>query len=611
MPDLRPPEHAWFESYRPGPDGRSFRFSDPADAIEVWDTGDVPAALARVEQAVAGGWHAVGWLSYESAPAFDPALAVQAATGSLPLAWFGLYRAREPIEPGSGPTGPYELGDWLDGWDESQHATAVAQARQLIGAGDIYQVNLTYPVHATFSGSAAGLYRDLCQSQGNAAFCAFLDLGDVALLSTSPELFVSMKGDVVRTRPMKGTRPRGLWSAHDDALRDELLASPKDRAENLMIVDLLRNDLGRIARPGTVQVTSMWDVEQYDTVWQMTSSVSARARADVGLQDLFGALFPCGSVTGAPKVRASQIIDSLEGSPRGVYTGSIGFVSPEDAVFNVAIRTVVIERQPDRQHHLACAGVGGGIVWDSHAATEYDECQTKRAFLHPRNRDDDAFSLFETLLFEPDTGYYLVARHLQRLAASARYFGFACDIERAREALESTARQLTEPTVVRLALHAADGFSVETRAPRPPAQSLSAVLASRPVDAGDVWLYHKTTHRQSYELAMAEADVAGAQEVVLRNLAGELTECSVGNLVVEQGERRWTPPVACGLLPGTQRAQLLSQGQIEERVLTVDDLWSADAVYRINSVRPWVRLEMLPEPLAASGATKEDNLCIK
>ena len=348
--------------------------------------------LTAVEEAVRGGLHAVGFLCYEAAPAFDPALASCRRDPLLPLAWFGLYRRKLEVAPTEGPPPlEYTLGPWEPGRQPRAHAAAVGRIREHIAAGETYQVNYTFPVEAPFEGDPGGLYRDLRRSQGGAGFSAFLDLGRAVVVSASPELFFALGPDgLIETRPMKGTRRRGRWAEEDESLARGLMASSKERAENVMIVDLLRNDLGRVARTGSVQVPRLCQAEALDAVWQMTSTVTARLREEIGLGGIFEALFPCGSVTGAPKVRTTQIIRELEGAPRGVYTGSIGYLSPAartgsgglagmEARFSVAIRTVTLDRAAGR----ARAGVGGGITWDSEASSEYRECLAKARFLTP------------------------------------------------------------------------------------------------------------------------------------------------------------------------------------------------------------------------------------
>jgi len=620
------PEQVWLESYRSGSEGRSFRFEHPRQEIIVRVPLDMAAACREVETAVRAGDHAVVVIPYDSAPAFDTALHAQPTAGVLPLAWIGVYRERRDIRAGqAGPGGgQFTVGAWQAAVDQAAHAGAVEAIRQYIGAGDAYQVNFTFPLEAVFDGDPAGLYRDICRKQGNAAFCAYVNFGDTAVLSASPELFFSLDGDgLIQTRPMKGTRRRGLWTAQDDGLRESLATSPKDRAENLMIVDLLRNDLGRIAEPGSIDVTALWEVEPYETIWQMTSTIVGRIRPEVGLYDVLAGLFPCGSVTGAPKVRASEIIAELEAGPRGGYTGTIGYVSPGsgsagrvlsgvEAVFNVAIRTVVV----DRQAGIATAGVGGGITWDSETAQEYQECLDKALFLPrsrsvPVNERSHDFDLFETLLFEPETGYYLLEHHLQRLSGSARYFGFACGESGLREQLAVAAVGWSSRQRVRLTLAQNGSMMTEAVAISDEVSAMTVILPTVRVDPDDIFVYHKTTYRAVYVEALAQARVMGADEAILRNNRGELTECTIGNLVIEQAGRLVTPQLSCGLLPGTLRQELLETGQVEEGVLTVADLNLADAVYMINSVRRWVRLELLPAKDESNQSTKERLTCTR
>ena len=602
------PDQVWLESYRPGLEGRSFCFFQPQDEILVASKHQMEAALSRVEEVVRSGAHAVVALPYDLAPVFDPALSV-AGRNAEPAAtgWIGLYGQRREVAPGQAASDAtaFSIDHWQPSITQPAYVRKVEEIRDYIAAGDAYQVNFTFPMEADFSGDPVGLYRAICRGQGSAAFCAFIDFGDRAILSASPELFFALGADgTLRTRPMKGTRRRGRGSVEDDHLRRQLRESAKDRAENVMIVDLLRNDLGRVAVAGSIVVDSLYDVEAYDTVWQMTSTVTGRAREEVGLYELFSALFPCGSVTGAPKVRATQIIEELEHSPRGIYTGTIGYVSAAEkidkrrlsgleAVFSVAIRTVTVDRDSRR----AIASVGSAITWDSEASAEYEECRDKLRFLLASSLPDSAvgaqeYELFETLLFEPETGYYLVDRHLKRLQASARYFDFSWDGALVREQLESLAVGERSTCRVRLRLARDGKVQSERAAIGSLPEKLTAIVAQVRVDSEDPFLYHKTTRRHAQTAALARAREAGVDEVILCNERGELTECSIGNLVVQREGRRITPELACGLLPGTFREHLLELGQIEEGILLEADLREAESIYMINSVRRWVSLSV-------------------
>jgi para-aminobenzoate synthetase/4-amino-4-deoxychorismate lyase len=581
-------ELASFDALGPHGEGRSFAFRRLDGVIEAWALAQVVPALAAVEAAVGRGLHAAGFLVYEAAPAFDPALAVRAPDGMLPLLRFGIFRDRHERRqpPAEEAAGRFSLGAWSASVTAERYAAEVSRIREWIAAGDTYQVNYTFRLRAPFAGDDGALYARLVQAQ-RAAYCAHLRFGGVSILSLSPELFFSWRDAALELRPMKGTRPRGRWPAEDDALAAELPASAKDRAENVMIVDLLRNDAGRLAVPGSVEVPRLFEVERYETVHQLTSTIHARTRPGTRLPELFGALFPSGSITGAPKVSTSRLIAELEDSPRGVYTGAVGFVSPGEAVFNVAIRTLVI----DRRAGTAELGVGSGITSDSEAGAEYRECLSKAEFA---SRAPNDFRLLETLLWEPDRGFFLPGPHLARLRESARYFGFVFDPARER-ALE---RLLAEgvasaagPHRVRLLL-ARDGTgSVELSslpaATRPAAGSLPVrvALAGEPVDSREPLLYHKTTRRQGYERRAAGRPDCG--DVLLVNEQAQVTESTIANVVAAIGGERWTPPLECGLLPGVFRAELLRRGEVRERVLTPHDLRQAQAIWLINSVQKW------------------------
>jgi para-aminobenzoate synthetase/4-amino-4-deoxychorismate lyase len=390
-------------------------------------------------------------------------------------------------------------------------------------------------------------------------------------------LFFRLDGQRVVARPMKGTRPRGRWLDEDEAIRADLVASEKDRAENVMIVDLLRNDLGRIARGGTVRAPRLFDVERYETVWQMTSTVEAETEAS--LPALFAGLFPCGSVTGAPKIKTMEIIRDLETGPRGVYCGAVGWYGPgRRGAFNVPIRTVAIDQRAGR----ATYRVGSGVTWDSAPSAEYDECIDKAAVLRAER---PAFQLLETLLYEGGA-YFLKDRHLERLTASARYFGFAVDTGRVEDALSRAAAEFGPgPTRVRL-LVGRDGAVTIEAAPAGAPRVFRLGLADAPIDSRDVFLQHKTTHRAVYE--RARVGRADCDDVVLFNERGEVTEATIGNVAVCLGGLWVTPPRACGLLPGTYRDFLVARGELVERVVPVEELRAAVGVALLNSVRKWV-----------------------
>jgi para-aminobenzoate synthetase/4-amino-4-deoxychorismate lyase len=408
-------------------------------------------------------------------------------------------------------------------------------------------------------------------------------MDDHIICSASPELFFHLDGESIVARPMKGTARRGLTTMEDRQEQAWLQTSEKNRAENVMIVDMLRNDLGRIAAIGSVQVSSLFDVERYPTVWQMTSTVTARTQAS--LPEIFKALFPCASITGAPKIRTMQIINRLEPEPRQAYTGSIGFIAPgRRAQFNVAIRSVLI----DRQRQQAEFGVGGGIIWDSDAADEYQECLVKSRLL---SQNWPRFALLETLLWEPDSGYLLLEQHLERLEQSAEYFAYPFDWAQVdRKLQELVAGYGNQSQRVRLLLDSQGGVECQsaplTKVPVPEIPNL--VLAAAPVNSQDIFLYHKTTHRGVYETLQApctEGSFPVCDDVILWNERGEISETCNANLVFELDGELVTPPVSSGLLPGVYRSWLLAQGQVREKVVTLQDLPRCSKIYVVNSVR--------------------------
>ncbi len=596
-------------------------FASPVEVIATATISEVIPCLERVADGVARGCHAAGFLTYEAGPAFDPAMRTQ-APGPLPLLWFGLYRAmeRNAAEP-ERPAGAFDVGTWTPLLSAAAYRENIRRIRELIEAGDTYQVNYTFPLQATFRGDARAWFDRLCAAQ-QADYCADIDLGRFRLLSASPELFFSLQGNTLETRPMKGTRPRGHWPDEDQSLARALAASEKDRAENVMIVDLLRNDMARISEPDSVRVHSLYNVEAYPTVWQLTSTVRSRTRAT--LPEIMRALFPSGSVTGAPKIRTMEIIRELETGPRGIYCGTIGWWTPDgQAEFNVAIRTVVIDTQSGQARY----DVGSGITYGSSAEDEYRECLDKAALL---TRQTPEFELIETL--SCDGEYFLLPEHLERLAASARYFGLACDRTALEKALlaamisdSETGRhnypplqKLPTPTPaggeerdqaprpggaggglsselsallkVRLLLRKDGSFTIQTDALPPPA-TLKVGFADQPVDTRNVFLYHKTTCRSMYQQALASRP--DCDDVLLWNERGEITESTIANVVLELEDGRWTPPLTSGLLAGTFRGQLLAQGAIAERILTKADVLRASSIFLVNSVRQWIPVHWL------------------
>jgi para-aminobenzoate synthetase/4-amino-4-deoxychorismate lyase len=564
-------------------DRRGLRFAAPIQVVVATQPDEVIPALRAIEAAVnQHRYYAVGFIGYEAAAAYG--LAVHAPLPDLPLLWFGLYENAEAIEnwaseiAHSPPSAPCSVGPWQPAIGRAAHETVVGRVQDYLARGHTYQVNYTFPLHATFDGEPWAFFADLMAAQPT-EYAAFIDMGRFVLCSASPELFFQLDGERLIAKPMKGTAARGRTLAADEARIAELRQSEKNRAENLMIVDMMRNDLGRIAEVGSIAVPRLFEVERYPTLLQMTSTVTARTPASVA--EILASLFPCASITGAPKVRSMEIIRELESQPRGVYTGAIGFIGPErQARFSVAIRTALI----DRERRRAIYGVGGGLVWDSDASSEYEECLLKARVLTARR---PAFQLLESLLWEPDSGYFLLAAHLARLADTAVYFNVPLDRSAIEARLAELAPNLSEASKIRLLVERDGAFSVET-APLSQAalpQPVRVGLAKTPVDSSTIWLYHKTTRRELY--AAARASRPDCDEVILWNERGELTEASTANLVLDMDGEWVTPPVTSGLLAGTFRHWLLATGQIRERVLTPADLRAARRIALINSVRKW------------------------
>jgi para-aminobenzoate synthetase/4-amino-4-deoxychorismate lyase len=560
-------------------------FRSPREIVQALTLAQVLPALERIETFVEmHNGYAAGLLSYEAAPALEPSLTAH-APGDFPLLWFGLYDAPEIVPPPqTNPLPPLSERTWTPSVTRETYNAALARIRAHIARGDTYQVNYTLRLRAPFDADPWALFLRLLRAQPQ-SYAAFVDTGRFVICSASPELFLRRDGAQLTMKPMKGTAPRGRFLSEDRARANWLYHSEKNRAENVMIVDMARNDLGRIADVGSVRVSRLFETERYPTVWQMTSTVEATSRAS--FPELLRAAFPCASITGAPKARTMRIISELEPDPRLVYTGSIGFLAPgRRAQFNVAIRTALVDR--DRQ--LAEYGVGGGIVWDSEAGDEYAETRHKARIL---TEPPYEFSLLESLLWTQAEGYHLREYHLRRLRDSADYFDFAFEESLVLRELARLAAPLPDAAhKVRLLL-ARDG------APTASAERLTAqpepvrlALAATPVNAADPFLFHKTTRRAVYDAALAER--GEADDVLLWNERGELTETCTANLVVRFGDEFFTPPVQCGLLAGTYRAWLLEQGKIRERVIPWQELVDARALVRINSVRGWQSAVLLP-----------------
>jgi para-aminobenzoate synthetase/4-amino-4-deoxychorismate lyase len=563
---------------------RWWRFENPVEIIEATDISEVKNRIQEVEFKVKENHlYAAGFLCYEAAPAFDPVLEVNTPS-EIPLLWFGLYDHPQEIRPARGNTS-YTLSEWQPSISEAGYKRGLSTIHNEIALGNTYQVNFTFRQRAEFLGDPWGLFLDLNEAQ-QATYGAYIDCGRYVICSASPELFFSMNGPHLISRPMKGTVSRGLTQSNDLLQMEWLKNSAKNQAENVMIVDMIRNDLGRISRLGSVDVSKLFELERYPTIWQMTSTVESRS--DAPFSEILGSLFPCASITGAPKVSTMNIIASMENSPRGVYTGCIGYLTPDrQGQFNVAIRTAVIDRATGTAEY----GVGGGIVWDSKSDEEYTECLTKSLILKERRPQ---FQLLETMLWKPKSGYFLLEDHLKRLLDSATYFGYQVSILQIRRLLEQESSRFSkDPHKIRLLVDEEGQVNIESspfileRRTRP----LIVGLAKEPVQSQDLFFYHKTTNRQIY--VQARAENPDWDDVIFWNERGEITESTIANVVIQLENDLVTPPIESGLLAGTYRNHLLEEGEIEERIIGLDDLHRCQALFLINSVRRWQSAEVM------------------
>jgi para-aminobenzoate synthetase/4-amino-4-deoxychorismate lyase len=540
---------------------------------QIWATDRIEDVRKHIDQAhaaaLAGNW-VVGFVSYEAAPAFDSAARGHVPVAGWPLAWFAVMGEEIPAPPERN----FQVADWKDQTSAERFQQNFNAIKHAIQSGDTYQINFTTRLEAAFQGCAHSFFRALQRSQPM-GYSLFIDLGARQICSVSPELFFHWEAQQLTTQPMKGTAARAPDPVRDEAIAQRLRGSSKEQAENLMIVDLLRNDMARLSLPGSVKVPRLFDLQALPTVWQMTSTIESRTRSGTRLSDIFQALFPCGSVTGAPKLKSMEIIHSLEPLARGIYCGALGVLQPGGtATFNVAIRTVSLQQQ------VATCGIGSGITWDAQQAQEQAEFQVKRRFLE---RAHAPFQLLETLKLSRGR-FWLEDLHLQRMRRSAEYFNFDFSETAAKQALQKLAIDYPEHDWrVRLLLDAQGRFHAEVQPFEPMAAPVTIQLAQEPVNSSDEFLYHKTTWRTIY--APFVPKTAEVFDTLMWNEREELTEFTRGNVVLTVHGRDYTPPVSSGLLPGCLRQYGLQTGSLQERILTLQDLERAERVLFINSLR--------------------------
>ncbi|WP_210546842.1 aminodeoxychorismate synthase component I [Rhodoferax sp. PAMC 29310] len=556
-------------------------FGTPLEVLVAHQLDEVLPLLDRVDALARSGLWCVGYVAYEAAPAFDPALITHAPIG--PLAWFGVHEKPLPwpIEPAAGSV---EV-QWHNPLSRPSFDAAMASIHDAIGAGEFYQVNYTARLHGNFQGKPTALFAALQRAQPN-GYAAYLDTGSEHILSVSPELFFDWHDDQILVRPMKGTAPRGASAADDETLAGKLRSTPKELAENVMIVDLLRNDVSRIATPFSVKTPRLFQVETLPTVLQMVSDVAATTRPNTSLTDVFAALFPCGSITGAPKVRAMQMIKDLEPEARGVYCGAMGVVRPGGhATFNVGIRTVTLKGP------AALCGIGSGITFDATADAEWNEWRLKRGFLE---RASQPFNLLETLCLDNGQLRHAPA-HLARLARAAAHFGYPLDATQLKKQLNQLATSHPSGAWrVRAQLRRDGQVLTEAFALGPTLSPVLLQLADTAFEEADSeFVRFKTTHRPHYD-AYAPSQ-SGVFDTLLWNTRGEITECTRGNIALQLDGVWVTPPLSCGLLDGVGRAQCLFEGRLVEAMVRLDDLPRVSALAFVNSLRGWVDAELLPK----------------
>lgn len=566
---------------------RWISFENPAHRLVASCPADITPLLASLHEIVAQQrYYVAGYIAYEAATGFDQALTTK-KTDSFPVICLGVFAEALNLSENSMevPGQAYE-NTLTPSITEPEYFRSIKKIKQYLESGDTYQVNYTFRLQGDAPRDGFSLFQRLCHSQpGN--YSAYIDTGQHEILSVSPELFLHKEGQDLFSKPMKGTIQRGLFLKEDDALAEKLKRSEKAQAENVMIVDMVRHDLGRIACNGSVRVSSLMDIEKYPTLWQMTSTI--HCKTPVAWDRILSSAFPAASITGAPKKRTMEIIADLECSPRNIYTGAIGYIDPHgDGRFSVAIRSALVNKKMNTIEY----GTGGGIVWDSHPEDEYEECLLKSKVLTGRRPD---FDLLETIRMDRGSGCFLLDYHLERLSQSARYFDYPFDEHSIRKYIEAVSLQHPDGTwKLRLLLSRKGNLTHESIPVDPEVRGWCRVrFATDPVDSKDAFLYHKTTFRDVYQ--SARASVNDCDDVILWNERGEVTESSVANLMVEIHGSWWTPPVSSGLLAGTYRRHAIERGNLKERVLFREDVEKSSSLRLANSVRMEIPAILLAE----------------
>lgn len=565
-------------------DSSSFIFSGFKDILTFKPADNLDLFFGRLEDYSKRGYWLAGYFSYEFGYFLEGAHRLLRRENRTPLAWVGVCRKPKEISSkkklnqkcfrSSLDKSSYEVTNIRPNISQRGYAGKIKKIKYYLEQGLSYQVNFTFKEKFDFKGDAVSLYSDLRKSQPT-PYSALINTRREKILSLSPELFFRIDKNKIIARPMKGTIKRGETEEEDSRSKTDLKKSKKIRAENLMIVDLLRNDLGRISK--LVRAPKLFNIEKHPTLYQMTSTIEGKLRKNLRLKEVFSSLFPCGSVTGAPKIKTMQIIKKLEREPRGIYTGAIGYISPKGkSCFNVAIRTVQIKKNKGE------LGIGGGIVYDSKAKAEYEEALLKAKFF----RDGlEKVGLTESILWDKNKGYYLLSLHLKRLKKSAKHFSYPCKEKRIKKKLKEAVSGESRNLKVKVVLNSDGSINIKKEPVKKIKTPIKIKISGKRINSKDEFLYHKTTKRAFYDRERRKGLAKGYFETVFVNERGRLTEGTISNIFVLKNKRLYTPPIKSGLLPGVLREHLIREGKAKEKILYLKDFKEADKVYVGNSVR--------------------------
>lgn len=581
-----------------GTDRTSYLFINPVHTVCCNSAKDIESCFDRIEQYSREGYYAAGYFSYELGYHIEKKFDHLSRTTTKPLFTVGIYE--KPITftdlniPQKNTGRSYWLHSIRRSETKQEYIRKFNAIKHYIAEGDVYQINYCFKLYFDCFGNYGSLFADLLTKQ-SVAYAAYFKDNKQHIISLSPEMYFHAHDQTLTLKPMKGTLLKTSDRAQDFKRLKQFQQSEKNQAENLMIVDLIRNDASKISQLNSVHVPHLFSVEEYDTLYQMTSTIGSTLKKNVSLLNYFKALFPSGSVTGAPKIRAMEIIRELENSPRGVYTGTMGFIAPHKKImsFNIPIRTLML----DTKNHTGEMGIGSGIVYDSNPVSEFEECLGKARFL---TRLEKKHSLIETILLQKNTHYFLLDQHLERLQQSADFFNIPCNTVKLKRILHETARKSDRKKQykVRVLLSHKGIFSVKTSilVSNPTKQEEVAVCAisGLKTDHNDIFLQHKTTHRTLYDQEFRKYQKKGYADVLFFNTKGELTEGAISNVIIEKDGIFYTPPIECGILPGIYRDFLLNKDQKKytEKKLARKDIDTADAIYICNSVRKMQRIQI-------------------